>query len=232
MNARGTLGRNREMVDVAARLRRHLPLLDRDVVQAIAAQGDVPCARGCAGCCQNLILATVAEGLLIAERLRGDAVSGTALRRRLAPEIARLADPGFARRGVRCVFLDRADSCSIYRDRPIVCRAYAITGDPAQCYDDTIGSVELVDTFAVAARTGTAFAEILPVEEHVVPLAIAVQLGLELLERGPQQFATWLHTEAELVLRPAHWLPLFTEAARSQRRRAMSGLQPDEKGET
>ena len=91
-----------------------------------------PCAKGCSACCHNPALVSEVEAQLIAQ------ATGTKL---VAPR--RIFDIGggeAARReyfapyaGVACTFL-RDGACSIYKDRPVVCRVqHSIEASPAGC---------------------------------------------------------------------------------------------------
>jgi Fe-S-cluster containining protein len=39
--------------------------------------------------------------------------------------------------GARCPFLSDAEECVIYADRPLSCRVYLVTSDPAHCQDSS-----------------------------------------------------------------------------------------------
>ncbi|RYE40865.1 MAG: YkgJ family cysteine cluster protein [Hyphomicrobiales bacterium] len=72
----------------------------------------VACKKGCAGCCHMNITISSEEASRIS------AASGR-IAKRLTHSIRRDVD-AFA--GVPCPFLDAAGACSVYPDRPLVCR--------------------------------------------------------------------------------------------------------------
>jgi Fe-S-cluster containining protein len=91
-----------------------------------------PCAKGCSACCHNPALVSEVEAMVIAQATGAklaapqrifDIAGGEAARREyFAPYM-----------GVACTFL-KDGSCSIYKDRPMVCRVqHSIESSPAGC---------------------------------------------------------------------------------------------------
>jgi Fe-S-cluster containining protein len=98
--------------------------------------GPVSC-RTCTmpACCDQLILATLAEVLPLVERLVAEGRDTPAFRRRLRQEADAMTgvsrDEWFRRR-VPCVFLEEG-RCTVYDERPTSCRAYFVASPAADC---------------------------------------------------------------------------------------------------
>ena len=143
-----------------------------DVVAAIAAEESaragrpVSCRAGCGACCRQLLSLSEAEAHDIAasvaampEERRAEVLGRfAALRQKLeeAGLTAALADMrgrgerelfdlkrAYFRLGLACPFLDD-ESCSIYESRPLVCRGYLVTNDPALCSEPSLERVTAV----------------------------------------------------------------------------------------
>jgi hypothetical protein len=80
----------------------------------------VSCAKGCASCCRQLIPISPVD-----------------------TEAFRFYSLAYFRTGVPCPFLED-ESCSIYPDRPLVCREYVVTSPPALCATLGEGKVQRV----------------------------------------------------------------------------------------
>lgn len=48
-------------------------------------------------------------------------------------EVERVTSARYRRLELPCAFLDDADRCTIYRDRPLACRTHHVISDPAEC---------------------------------------------------------------------------------------------------
>jgi Fe-S-cluster containining protein len=128
-------------------VRRQLPALvesaeplDRKVIKlrkladsaAEAIAPFTPCAKGCSACCHNPALLSEMEAMLVAQatgaklatpRRVFDPAGGEAARREYFSHYT----------GVACGFL-KDGACSIYADRPMVCRVHhSIESSPAGC---------------------------------------------------------------------------------------------------
>lgn len=126
----------------------------------------VSCRAGCGACCRQLVPVSPAEARALVALV--DAMPperARAIRQRFADARARLAAAGLARPvstpgsaerpslrafgldyfrlGVACPFLED-ESCSIHPDRPLVCREYLVTSDPAECARPEAGRVRPV----------------------------------------------------------------------------------------
>lgn len=95
----------------------------------------IQCKKGCAACCHTQVSVTQDE----AEHLAKKVLSGQVRidRERLAFQ-AQFSDDydqwmrvPYETRG--CIFLDAQDGCTVYEDRPSVCRTNYSLSDPALC---------------------------------------------------------------------------------------------------
>lgn len=152
-------------------------IVDRAEAEEAAAGRTVSCRAGCGACCRQPVPVSPSEarGLAALVAAMPEPRRG-AVRRRFAaaqaalaaagvetrPEaIARLA-PGERRpwgqayftKQVACPFLD-AESCSIHRDRPAVCREYLVTTPAANCDAPT---AEMVRRVPLPAQVSAAVA--------------------------------------------------------------------------
>ena len=94
----------------------------------------VRCGKGCAHCCRLWVGVTLDEAELLAERVRAGAAR---------PEPARLEAQrlwtgpaefvGKPREEAACVFLGPEGACTVYADRPSICRAVLVASDPELC---------------------------------------------------------------------------------------------------
>jgi Fe-S-cluster containining protein len=137
-------------------------------VKAAAERGrPMSCKAGCGACCRQLVPISRIEARRLAEVI--DALPEprrSVVRKRFADAIAslrsaglldRLRNPnsidleeisslgeGYFRLGIPCPLLE-SESCSIYADRPLICRQYIVSSDPAHCTDATAKRVERIN---------------------------------------------------------------------------------------
>jgi len=122
--------------------------LVNEVVGTAEAGRAISCRKGCGACCRQLVPISRTEGealLALVEAMpKGQR---KALRARFAAAEAAIGGAGLAERGGRsdremsvayfaqgvpCPFLEE-ESCSIHRDRPLVCREYLVTSPAELC---------------------------------------------------------------------------------------------------
>jgi Fe-S-cluster containining protein len=93
-----------------------------------------PCKVGCSGCCHTQVSVTSDEAEVLAERIKEGLqinLDRLELQSKVSEESNTFYQLSYSDR--RCVFLDDSDACSIYEDRPSVCRTNAVLGDAQQC---------------------------------------------------------------------------------------------------
>jgi Fe-S-cluster containining protein len=170
-------------------------------VAQVEAEGErVSCAKGCSACCraqpvpitppEAFALARLVERLpeprrtavrsafaAAVERVRAAGLYDTYMHRE--QEVTHEAAMAVARRylalAIACPFL-KDDACSIYTERPFVCRQYLVTSPPDLCaapLDNAVKPVRAPATFAGAmleageALSGRA--------QHTIPLVLALE---------------------------------------------------------
>lgn len=123
-------------------------------VEDAATEGKpLSCRAGCGACCRNLVPIAEAEAHQLAAVVEAmPEARQTAIRARFAAALPILENAGllgslravagrglegaygweYFRLGIPCPFLE-SESCSIYEDRPLVCRGYVVTSPAAHC---------------------------------------------------------------------------------------------------
>jgi Fe-S-cluster containining protein len=169
--------------------------------EAAAAKQDltIACRKGCAACCRKLVPVSAIEarriGALVAEipepqrsevqarvAAARDRLAAAGLLDRLArldqltPEAYAALGSEYFARWIACPFLE-GEACSIYSERPLACREYAVTSPAQNCFPESatqsVDQVTLphsVATAVAAAEAGSA-----PSEDRWVPLVLAIE---------------------------------------------------------
>jgi len=183
----------------------------------------VSCRAGCAACCKaqpapvtppeayalarlvesspeprrREVLARFAERV---ERLEAAGLAKHFLDRdeSLTNEAARAIAAKYFSLGLICPFLEN-DSCSIYADRPFVCRQYLVTSPAELCEDPFRNPVKPVPMPIAAAGAALQTAEkMLDSPQYTVPLILALEYvararpELERTFAAPELYKTWL----------------------------------------
>ncbi|HEY2414744.1 MAG TPA: YkgJ family cysteine cluster protein [Pirellulaceae bacterium] len=198
----------------------------------------VSCRAGCGACCRQLVAISLPEAMALADVVAAmPPERQVVVRRRFAEALDRLEANGllepkqpdrdryltqptaagrsvaaplaqrYFRQGIACPFLEE-ESCSIYADRPLVCREYLVTSPAEDCdrlFETPVERVELpvrVGNVMVqlAHRVGGAPCETIP-----------LVLALEFAEAHRDEFKE-LHRGLDLVAE------LVSETAAEQRR--------------
>lgn len=218
-------------------------LVDRFNQQAV--KHDVPCTS-CAEpwCCYQLTLATVYEGILLADKLQGHDELLQLVLDHGAQQERIWNDQRYEQDGrdvVTKLWLDKRIPCPLlinnrcreYELRPVSCSSYWIVGDPQQCKppsgkmvsaaDNTLpllNSLQLQYTFN--ARIG------LGITPEPLPLGVAVRVGKGLLDNAEvlrpcestEVFCDWGHCSDMMACErrsTTHgWLPVCINCAIKQ----------------
>ncbi len=133
---------------------------------ATAAGMPPSCKAGCAACCRHLVPLSVPEAYHIRDLVeRQPEPRRSALRARFAEARRRLAQAGlldallapqpfgpgeaiphgedYLGLGIACPFLEE-ESCSIYEERPLVCREYLVVSPPEWCARPRLAGVQVL----------------------------------------------------------------------------------------
>ena len=162
-----------------------------DVLAAIVGRGvedgglPVSCRRGCGACCRQVVPISQPEARHLTALVEAlPEPRRAAVRDRFARAHQQLADSGLAERiahpgklddaerqslaidyfrlGIACPFLDN-EECSIYPDRPLVCREYLVTTPAEHCARPGYATVTRV---GIAGRVSVAMGQLEPVTDE------------------------------------------------------------------
>jgi Fe-S-cluster containining protein len=93
-----------------------------------------PCTSGCSACCHTQVSVTKDEAELLASRIQGGTpVDLNKLYVQMAVKNSSSAWNSLSYEERKCVFLDSESRCTVYEDRPSVCRTNAVLGSASQC---------------------------------------------------------------------------------------------------
>lgn len=93
-----------------------------------------PCKKGCSACCHTQVSVTQDEAELLFQRIQeGSKVDLNRLKIQMT--VMNNGDDFFKipYEDRRCIFLDKEGACSVYEDRPSVCRTNAVLSDASLC---------------------------------------------------------------------------------------------------
>lgn len=93
-----------------------------------------PCKRGCSACCHTQVSVTDDEAELLVKRIKsGVSVDMDRLKLQMQAKDDSEAYYKISFQDRRCIFLDENGGCTVYEDRPSVCRTNAVIGESNQC---------------------------------------------------------------------------------------------------
>lgn len=121
----------------------------------------IACHKGCSACCHTQVSITDDEAILLAKLVEsGVSIDMEKLKTQSAASenSAVWYQIPYEKRG--CVFLDENRECSIYDDRPAVCRTNHVVGNPQDCSTKSgeVNRVQLLNTFDADMVTVAGFA--------------------------------------------------------------------------
>jgi Fe-S-cluster containining protein len=193
--------------DGPARPRDILPAaqaLDEAIVARGVKQGGeaVSCRKGCGACCRQVVPVSQPEARRLAELVATlPEPRQSAVRARFSAARQRLADAGlldrlrwpdadpqslavdYFRQWIACPFLED-ESCSIYADRPLVCREYLVTTPAANCSQPLIAPVVRVK---LAGRVSVAMGQLEPTTSERGVWWLPLTLALEWAEANQEE---------------------------------------------
>jgi Fe-S-cluster containining protein len=193
-----------------------LPVLQRlsgaveaEAVAAVGSSGrQITCRAGCGACCRQLVPISQIEARHLARLVeQSPAERRQRARARFAEAVRRLDEAGlletlrhqervtsaeklplglaYFRLGIPCPFLED-ESCSIYHERPLICREYLVTSPAAHCASPTAETIEMVHLPARFSGMLARFGASSPTPAgQWVPLVLA----LEWVDAHPDQTA-------------------------------------------
>jgi Fe-S-cluster containining protein len=146
-------------------------LIEPAVRAATEALGHGPSCTECItpGCCFQYVLLTLAEALPLARRLVRDSRDTQEFRAQLrrAGVVMRLRGrDGWWKMAEPCALLTDG-RCSVYEDRPVMCRSHYVWSEPRLCQPPKVETVKMVEMVGVGRTMLT------------VNLEVCQQLGLD-----------------------------------------------------
>lgn len=193
LNALGTLAREiqkiRAMPPGASRARWVHQVVDEAQARLAAQKPEimkqVRCGRGCAHCCRVWVGITRDEAELLAERVRAGTAHPDAGRMELQRHWTSPMDfIGKPIEQTSCVFLDADGACTVYEDRPSICRAVLVASDPEFC------------------KAGNEEAQTLNVLNPYLDVVASAALTVDAEGEPPPVYGRHLATELHAVLQP------------------------------
>lgn len=109
----------------------------------------VSCKKGCAACCTSEVAVTEDEAMLLAKKvLNGHEINFNYLEIQAIAKNDSSKWLNISNETRRCVFLNRNNECSVYENRPAVCRTNHVVSDPEFCStsDGNTRSIHLLKT--------------------------------------------------------------------------------------
>jgi Fe-S-cluster containining protein len=148
-------------------------IVSRAVEQVEGKGQTISCRAGCGACCRQIVPVSEPEARVLARIVDTmEEPRRSAVRKRFEEARKRLQDAGLADRlsptaeftpdeatpfaaeyfrlGIPCPFLAN-ESCSIYEERPVICREYLVTNDPKHCEDPRPDTIRLVPMAALVS---------------------------------------------------------------------------------
>jgi Fe-S-cluster containining protein len=110
----------------------------------------VSCRKGCSACCHTQVSVTDDEAILLARAVEnGLKIDMEKLKKQASVSKSASTWYSIPFQDRACIFLDENKECSVYNDRPSVCRTNHVVGDPKDCSTDDgqVRSVQLLNTF-------------------------------------------------------------------------------------
>lgn len=111
----------------------------------------VQCKRSCSACCHTQVAITEDEAKLLAKLVKeGNPIdwSRMFIQAEVGESTEKYYKLTYDQR--KCIFLNSSGDCSIYEDRPSVCRTNYVVSDPKDCEvrNDQCNSVQLLNTYS------------------------------------------------------------------------------------
>lgn len=136
-------------IERAVRFHNEIDRFNGEVLADPAVQANIACKKGCGACCHTQVSVTSDEAELLASIVMdGHEVD---LKRLYIQSEAQNDDKKWFKTPYdirRCVFLNDKNECSVYENRPAVCRTNMVVSDPKDCstIDGKQRAIRLINT--------------------------------------------------------------------------------------
>jgi Fe-S-cluster containining protein len=175
--------------------------------EAVEATGErVTCRAGCGACCRQLVPISEPEARRLAQHVENlPEPRRTDIRRRFQEARERLAAAGMVEQlanveqfpydavlpfaddyfqlGIACPFLEE-ESCSIYAERPLICREYLVTSAAEYCAHPTAETIRMVP---LPGRASSALLRVGPKPGATHGRWVPLVLALDWVEMHPDE---------------------------------------------
>lgn len=198
------------LVDIAVgTMRATYERADAEMAKRLALhKKEISCKRGCCSCCHIMAVISLAEGIILADKVlrmpKAERLRVTRALRRSAPPLGMTADE-YALLGIPCAFLDvETKDCTVYEDRPAVCRYHFVESPPEDCKPGVPRRVAILDTLDYEEEAHSASAK-LTGQLIGAPIPYMVLHGMASLDPTKRKGAKGMAT-------PMQWLARAKEA--------------------
>lgn len=203
--------------------------IDSEKMVAKVSEGlTLSCKQGCAGCCYQLVLASLPEAVAVAEYFLSNVQ-----RRGLIPDIMRslwaqlgsieganIAEhrQNYFQKKQACVFLvEETKLCSIYPVRPAACRHHFVVSDPALCQPEAgmqeVGRVNASEAELQVLSEANRVSRQTKLPLYVGPFQVVLLWAFKLLIEGRPAFEAALNDPELGVMDLKGWQARFGPAA-------------------
>ena len=190
--------------------------VDAAVDEAKGKGRTISCKAGCGACCRQLVPVTEVEARMLrtlvqempeprrseilarfdrARKQLAEAEMLSSLEHRDEKETLQQLGLRYFALGIPCPFLEN-ESCSIYEDRPLICREYLVTSPAEACRAPTL---ETVHCLPLSFKVSVSLARATAASGAQTSPWIALPLTLEWVAANPERAPEW--TGPELVSR-------------------------------
>lgn len=186
--------------------------------------GKISCKPNCGACCRQAVPVSIPEAFLLRDLMRSmpedrskvvlkriDAIKDSLVSNNIDAELrpGETADDRWSRLSLRyfalglaCPFLEN-ESCSIYENRPTICREFLVTSPVEACSDPELEFVRGIDNVFILSHCLARLAGILmDGEPNIIPLTHALEWAEKNLEWDSKRFdASMLYATLFDILR-------------------------------
>lgn len=181
-----------------------------------AKEAGARCESGCHHCCKRIVLASLPEGIAIAEKLMSEEdyrFTLPSLMRSFYEQIKFLESNKFDS-GSSCAFLTPTGTCAIYKFRPSICRYLYVVSDPENCRPEStekVARIDMSDLEEEVWREGDRISkQVLVPHRLVAPLPVVILWGMKILQEGVDEFMRSLPSLGS-GLQPGYWIQRLTK---------------------
>jgi Fe-S-cluster containining protein len=179
------------------------------IVEAAAAEHNVPCKKGCNWCCYMLNVVGPTEAFLMATEIMTRPSWRYWVRElyKAANRVLGHDQETYFKTKTPCVFLEKGE-CTVYEVRPSACRYYFVADDPENCSPDQTGYVRTLNTAKFEAMVWKYEHDKMPPSTMPAfgPLPLSVLHACAFVTKPNSPEEKYVVRLASKVPRPEEWL--------------------------